>query len=481
MLAGASALLDNPVHQYGERQNAMPGIEISEQLIRRFDKLGPRYTSYPTADRFGPAFDASSYRAHLDARQQDAGRPPLSVYVHVPFCASLCYYCACNKIITRDHARSAKYLRYLEKELALLAPHLGGRQECVQLHLGGGSPTFLDDAELAQLMALLQQHFSFAPDAEVAIEIDPRTVRPGMLDKLAALGFNRVSLGVQDFDPVVQKATNRVQPVAMVEQTVQAARASGFGSINFDLIYGLPKQNVASFTQTLDEVIRLAPERIALYNYAHLPTRFKAQRRIADHILPTAEERLQIFMLSLSRLLAAGYVYIGLDHFAKPGDELAQAMAQKQLHRNFQGYTTHAQCDMVALGVSSISKVGACYSQSVRTLDEYYALLDAGELPVEKGFALSFDDMLRRRVRMDLVCSGRMEFAEIEREHGIVMREYFAAELACLQPWQEQGLLDISAHGITILPRGRMFVRAFAMVFDRFLNLPGTAQYSRLI
>ncbi len=460
---------------------ALPGIEISEQLIRRFDSLGPRYTSYPTADRFAQQFDASIYSTHLDARVQDAERPPLSVYVHVPFCASLCYYCACNKIITKDHGRSAKYLRYLQKELELLAPHLGGKQHCVQLHLGGGSPTFLNDDELAALMAMLQRHFTFAPDAEIAIEIDPRTVRPGMLEKLAALGFNRTSLGVQDFDLAVQQAINRVQPVAMVEQAVQAARAAGFGSINFDLIYGLPKQSVASFTQTLDEVIRMAPERIALYNYAHLPSRFKAQRRIADHILPTAEERLQIFMLSLSRLLDAGYVYIGLDHFAKPADELAQAMAQRQLHRNFQGYTTHAECDMVALGVSSISKVGACYSQSVRTLDEYYARLDAGELPVEKGFSLSADDMLRRRVMMDLMCSGPLDFAAVEREHGIVMREYFAPELACLQPYADEGLLSITGQGVTILPRGRMFVRAFAMVFDRFLNLPGKAQYSKLI
>ena len=459
----------------------LPGIEISEQLIRRFDALGPRYTSYPTADRFHPQFEQQSYISHLQARVQDAARPPLSVYVHMPFCASLCYYCACNKIITKDHGRSAKYLCYLEKELELLAPHLGGKQACVQLHLGGGTPTFLNDDELAQLMALVQCYFDFAPDAEIAIEIDPRTVRPGMMKKLATLGFNRTSLGVQDFDLAVQQTINRVQPVVMVEQAVLQSRAAGFGSINFDLIYGLPKQNVASFTQTLDEVIRLSPERIALYNYAHLPSRFKAQRRIGDHTLPSAEERLQIFMLSLRRLLDAGYIYIGLDHFAKPGDELAQAMARRELHRNFQGYTTHAECDMLAIGVSSISKIGASYSQSVRTLDEYYAMLDEGKLPLEKGFSLSDDDVLRRRVMMDLMCSGPLDFAAIEREFAIDMNSYFGPELACLQPYAEQGLLQIGERAITITPRGRMFVRAFAMVFDRFLNLPGKAQYSKLI
>ncbi len=458
-----------------------PGIEVSEALIRRFDSLGPRYTSYPTADRFHTGFGRAAYLAHLHARMADPNRPPLSLYVHLPFCASLCYYCACNKIITKDHGRSSKYLRYLARELALLAPHLGGKQQCVQLHLGGGTPTFLNDDELAQLMQLLRQHVEFTPNAEISIEIDPRTVRPGMLQKLAELGFNRTSLGVQDFDPDVQKAINRMQPVAQVEHAVTESRAAGLGSINFDLIYGLPKQSVDSFSQTLDQVIRLAPERIALYNYAHLPSRFKAQRRIGDHILPSAEQRLQIFMLSLTRLLDAGYVYIGLDHFAKPDDELARAMASRTLHRNFQGYTTHAECDMLAIGVSSISKIGASYSQSLRTLDEYYAKLDAGQLPLEKGFSLSPDDILRRDVMMTVMCSSALEFARIEAGHGIVFRDYFAPELAALQTYADEGLLDMTQDTIRVLPRGRMFVRAFAMLFDCYLSLPGRAQYSKLI
>lgn len=458
-----------------------PGIEVSEALIRRFDSLGPRYTSYPTADRFHDGFDQAAYLAHLDARMADPNRPPLSLYVHLPFCASLCYYCACNKIITKDHGRSAKYLRYLARELALLAPHLGGKQQCVQLHLGGGTPTFLNDDELAQLMALLRQHVEFTPNAEISIEIDPRTVRPGMLQKLAELGFNRTSLGVQDFDPDVQQAINRMQPVAQVEHAVTESRAAGLGSINFDLIYGLPKQSVESFSQTLDHVIRLAPERIALYNYAHLPSRFKAQRRIGDHILPTAEQRLQIFMLSLTRLLDAGYIYIGLDHFAKPDDELARAMANRTLHRNFQGYTTHAECDMLAIGVSSISKIGASYSQSLRTLDDYYAKIDTGQLPLEKGFSLSPDDILRREVMMTVMCSSPLEFARIEAFQGIVFRDYFAPELAALQAYADEGLIEIGQDSIRILPRGRMFVRAFAMLFDRYLSLPGRAQYSKLI
>ncbi len=462
-------------------QATFPGIEIEESLIRRFDKLGPRYTSYPTADRFHADFAENNYLAQLQARAADPNRAPLSVYVHIPFCASLCYYCACNKIITKDRSRSASYLRYLEQELALLAPYLGGRQQSVQLHLGGGTPTFLNDKELSQLMQLLRQHVDFVPGAEISIEIDPRTVRPNLMQHLANLGFNRTSLGVQDFDPAVQKTVHRIQPVELVQNAVDTSRAAGFGSINFDLIYGLPLQNVASFERTLDQVIALSPERIALYNYAHLPARFKSQRRIADYTLPSAEERLQIFMLSLKRLLDAGYVYIGLDHFAKPGDELAQAMTKAGLHRNFQAYTTHAECDMLALGVSPISKIGPSYSQSVRTLEEYTAALDKGHLPVEKGFDLSADDVLRRHVMMELMCSGPLDFAAVQAQFGIDFNDYFAAELAFLGTYAEQGLLEIDRRQIVITPKGRMFVRAFAMVFDRFLALPGAASYSKLI
>ena len=459
----------------------LPDIEISEALIRRFDSLGPRYTSYPTADRFNAVFDEHNYIKYLEGHASSAVKAPLSIYVHLPFCASICYYCGCNKIITKDHGRSAKYLRYLEKEMALVASHLHGERQVVQLHLGGGTPTFLSADELHELMEKLRKYFDFAPDAELAIEIDPRTVNDNMLAMLADLGFNRTSLGVQDFDPAVQQAVNRIQPVEMVEHAIKASRDAGFLSVNFDLIYGLPKQNLISFNQTLDEVIRLSPDRIALYNYAHLPSRFKPQRRIAESDLPSAEERLQIFLMSLRRLLAEGYVYIGLDHFAKPGDDLTKAQTSKTLHRNFQGYTTRADCDLIGLGVSSIGKVGHSYSQSIGTLDEYYERLDAGQLPVKKGFELSIDDVLRRQIIMNFMCSEPISFNAINSTYGIDFLNYFTDELSQLRQYQDAGLINIDPSSITVTPKGRMFVRAVGMVFDKYLQQATSAQYSKLI
>ena len=457
--------------------NILPNIEISEELIRRFDALGPRYTSYPTADRFNDKFDERSYIKYLE----EPSSAPLSIYVHLPFCASICYYCGCNKIITKDHGRSAKYLRYLDKEMAMVASHLHGERKVVQLHLGGGTPTFLSDEELHELMSMLRKHFDFASDAELAIEIDPRTVNNTMLSMLAGLGFNRTSLGVQDFDPEVQKAVNRIQPVEMVEHAITASRVANFVSVNFDLIYGLPKQNLESFSHTLDTVIHLSPDRIALYNYAHLPTRFKPQRRINEEDLPHAEERLQIFLMSLRRLLDAGYVYIGLDHFAKPDDELTKAQASKTLHRNFQGYTTRAECDLIGLGLSSIGKVGRSYSQSVRTLEGYYEKLDTNQLPIEKGFELNMDDILRRQIIMNFMCSESIDFAKINKMYHIDIIEYFKIELTGLQQFQEAGLINIDTNAITVTPKGRMFVRAVGMVFDKYLQQATTAQYSKLI
>lgn len=460
---------------------SLPDIEISEELIRRFDSLGPRYTSYPTADRFNTAFDEQSYIKYLEGHASAAVQAPLSLYVHLPFCASICYYCGCNKIITKDHGRSAKYLRYLEKEMSLVASHLHAQGKVVQLHLGGGTPTFLSADELHQLMDMLRHHFDFAADAELAIEIDPRTVNDNMMAMLADLGFNRTSLGVQDFDPAVQQAVNRIQPVAMVEQAITASKAAGFLSVNFDLIYGLPKQNIDSFSNTLDEVIRLSPDRIALYNYAHLPARFKPQRRIAESELPSAEERLQIFLMSLRRLLDAGYAYIGLDHFAKPDDDLTMAQANKTLHRNFQGYTTRAECDLIGLGLSSIGKVGNSYSQSISTLDEYYERLDAGQLPVKRGFELSMDDVLRRQIIMNFMCSEPIIFKTINSAYGIDFLGYFAEELSRLQQYKDAGFITIDTNSITVTPKGRMFVRAVGMVFDKYLQQATSAQYSKLI
>ncbi|MBS1170197.1 MAG: oxygen-independent coproporphyrinogen oxidase [Burkholderiaceae bacterium] len=458
-----------------------PDIAIPEELIRRFDIAGPRYTSYPTADRFAPTFGADDLAHHLAQRADDGGRPPLSLYVHLPFCASLCYYCACNRIITKEHRRSAKYLRYLEQELAILAGQGIAGERAVQLHFGGGTPTFLHADELRELMRMLRQQIVIAPEAEISIEIDPRTVEEGTMPLLAELGFNRASLGVQDFDPAVQQAVHRVQSLQMVERVLQSSREAGFSSINFDLIYGLPKQSVASFSRTLDEVIRLSPERIALYNYAHLPTRFLAQRRIAEHDLPSAEERLQIFLLSLTRLLDAGYVYIGLDHFAKPDDELATALAAGTLHRNFQGYTTRAGCDLLGLGVSAISQIGASYSQSVKTLDEYCARLDAGTLPVERGIVLTAEDQLRRRVIIGIMCGAPVDLGALCGETGLDASRHFAPELAQLQPLVELGLVALDRLRLTVLPKGRLFVRAVAMVFDVWLREATAARFSRLI
>jgi len=459
----------------------LPDIELSEELIRRFDKLGPRYTSYPTADRFHAGFNEQSYHGHLAQRAGQPGNPPLSIYVHLPFCESLCYFCACNKIITKEHGRVAEYLRYLDKEMALVAAQIGPDRKAVQLHLGGGTPTFFSADELGELMAMLRRHFDFAPGAELGVEIDPRTVGEGTLAMLAGLGFNRNSFGVQDFDAAVQQAVNRIQPLEMVEKAVEESRKAGFESINADLIYGLPRQTLASFSHTLDSLIRIAPDRIALYNYAHLPQRFKAQRLINDSDLPSAEERLQIFMMSMQRLLDAGYVYIGLDHFSKPDDELNQARLNKSLHRNFQGYTTRAECDLIGFGVSAISKVGNSYSQSVRTVNAYYERLDQGRLPLEKGFALSADDLLRREIIMTLMCSAPVEFDAVNRAHGIDFGTYFAHELAVLKPYEEAGLITIDAQAIRVTPKGRMFVRASGMVFDKYLMQPTTAAYSRLI
>lgn len=456
-------------------------LEISEDLIRRFDSLGPRYTSYPTADRFHTDFTEASYIQYLQQRNQSNNKPPLSLYIHIPFCASLCYYCACNKVITKDRSKSAIYLNYLAQELKLVKQYLTEREVVSQLHLGGGTPTFLSEDEMRGLMAMLREHFDFADDAEISIEIDPRTVTTQTLQLLAELGFNRTSLGVQDFDEQVQVAVHRIQPYSMVEQCINQSRAVGFQSINFDLIYGLPKQSLESFSHTLDQVIALSPARIALYNYAHLPTRFKPQRRINEADLPSAEQRLQIFLMSLRRLLAEGYVYIGLDHFAKPDDSLALAVKDKSLHRNFQGYTTRADCDLIALGLSSIGKIGASYVQNLRTLDEYYAALDAGHLPVEKGFHLSQDDLLRREIIMDLMCCTTLNIAEIEAKYQIIFAEYFHDELERARFYADEGLLDLSDASVSVTSKGRMFVRAFSMIFDHYLSRQSGAKYSKLI
>ncbi|MGB3836186.1 oxygen-independent coproporphyrinogen III oxidase [Castellaniella sp.] len=460
---------------------AFPDLELSEALIRRFDQSGPRYTSYPTADRFLRDYPADSYRQHL-ARRAAAARPaPLSVYVHLPFCESLCYFCGCNKIITKDHSRSAEYLDILFHEMDLVGGYLGDARQTVQLHLGGGTPTFLSAAELTSLMDHIRGHFQFTPDAELGVEIDPRTVNPDTLAMLAGLGFNRTSFGVQDFDPQVQAAVNRIQPYEMVREALQASRDNGFQSINADLIYGLPLQTLDSFSRTLDQLIELSPDRIALYNYAHLPDRFKSQRLIRAEDLPSADTRLQIFLMSVRRLLAAGYLYIGLDHFAKPDDELNQARLHQSLHRNFQGYTTRAECDLIGFGISAIGKIDNAYVQNHHSLNAYTDVLARNELPTAKGFDLGVEDVIRREVIMALMCSMPLDFEAFEQRHGQSFEACFGPELERLQPYVEAGLLARDATGLRVLPRGRVFVRAFAMVFDQYVRRPRVATYSKLI
>lgn len=457
-------------------------LVIDAGLLRRYDQSGPRYTSYPTADRFVEAFDEAAYRRQLEHRDLGGMARGLSLYVHVPFCSNICFYCGCNKVITRDHGRSAKYLRYVAKEAAMVAAVVAGNRQLCQFHIGGGTPTFLAPEELQRLMDILASHFVFASDGEYSIEIDPRSVAPGTIGMLAQLGFNRMSVGVQDFDPAVQKAVNRIQDEALTRAAVAEGRATGFKSINLDLIYGLPKQNVISFNHTIDRVIDIDPDRIALYGYAHLPHVFKPQRRITEADLPDAEARIDMMTLAIRRLTAAGYVYIGMDHFAKPGDELAIAQRQGRLHRNFQGYSTHAECDLVALGVTAIGAVGPTYVQNLRTLDEYYDHLDAGLLPVLRGIELSADDLLRRALIQSLMCHGAVSIESLEISHLIDFDRYFAEELVDLQTFIDDGLVELDDEWLTVTPRGRLLIRAVCMVFDRYLRTQRrAATYSKVI
>ncbi len=457
---------------------------VSPDLLRQFDLPGPRYTSYPTADRFVDAFAAEEYVQALKQRRMGAAAMvmPLSLYVHIPFCESLCYYCACNKIITKHHDRAQPYLRYLAQEVDLHTAHIGTGQVVSQLHLGGGTPTFLSDEELRGLMAMLRRSFTLAPGGEYSIEVDPRTVDPARLAVLAELGFNRLSFGVQDFDPAVQHAVHRVQATEQVFALVEAARRLDFESVNVDLIYGLPRQTKESFDRTLAQVAQLRPDRVALYAYAHLPERFKPQRRIVTAQLPAAADRTAMLSRSLAAFEEAGYVYVGMDHFALPGDALAIAKRQGRLHRNFQGYSTQPDCDLIALGVSAIGRVGATYSQNAKTLEEYYDHLDQGRLPVVRGMALTRDDLVRRTVIMALMCQGLLHFESVELAYLIDFRTYFATELEALGVLAEQGLVTVSDSGIEVTAKGWFFVRAVAMVFDRYLQVDrNRARFSRII
>lgn len=445
---------------------------ITPELLARFDVPGPRYTSYPTADRFVEAFGEADYIQALQLRQKSiAGhQPPLSLYVHVPFCESLCYFCACNKIITQHKERASTYLRYLSKEVILHTRHMGQGQAVSQLHLGGGTPTFMSDGELRQLINMLRDHFNFVRGGEYSVEIDPRTVNESRLAVLAELGFNRLSFGVQDFDPAVQKAVHRIQPADQVFQLVEASRRLGFESVNVDLIYGLPLQTPASFDRTLDQVKSLRPDRIALYAYAHLPDRFKPQRKIHTEDLPLGSAKVAMLSHAIDALTGAGYVYIGMDHFALPSDALAVAKRQGRLHRNFQGYSTQADGDLLALGVSSIGRIGATYSQNAKTMAEYVDALDQGNFPVVRGLALTRDDLIRRSVIMALMCQGHVQYESINLAWLVDFKTFFAKELQLLDELQTQGLVQLNNSGIQVTSIGWFFVRGVAMLFDRYVQ-----------
>jgi len=455
---------------------------IDADLIRKYGGNGPRYTSYPTADRFVEAFDAEAYAQWLKNRNVGGFARPLGLYVHLPFCGTICYYCACNKIVTKDHGRSAKYLKYLQREIRLLAERLGEDRAVSQMHWGGGTPTFLADAELAELMRMLHSEFDFAAGGEYAIEVDPRTVTPERVELLARLGFNRISLGVQDFNPEVQRAIHRIQGFEETRAVIGAARAHGFRSVNVDLIYGLPKQTLEGFERTLGLVTGCSPDRVALYSYAHLPAQFKPQRRIAEADMPAPETKLRLLTAAIERLESEGYTYIGMDHFAKPDDDLALAQRQGRLTRNFQGYSSSGDSDILGLGVSAIGTVGPAYAQNFRTLDEYYATLDHGVLPVMRGIELNADDLLRRAVIQALACHFEVSKEAISIAHLVEFDRVFALEMEDLKRMEQESLVTLNDEWISVTPRGRLIVRAVCMVFDRYLRAGrARASYSKVI
>ena len=440
---------------------------FSPDLVRRYNVSGARYTSYPTANVFA-ATGPHDYLAQLD-RVPDG--KPLSLYVHVPFCATICYYCACNKINTGNTKHADPYVERLIEEMRLQAEHLQGIHPVEQLHFGGGTPTFLNDAQFRRVFAGLRRHFQLTDDParDYSIEIDPRAMAPERVALLAELGFNRMSVGIQDFDPAVQQAVNRIQSEQETAAVVDAARSQGFGSINVDLIYGLPLQTRAGMRRTLERVLRLDPDRIALYNYAHLPQRFKTQRQIREADLPSPDLKLSLLGDAIEMFNQAGYEYVGMDHFAKPSDSLLQARTEGSLQRNFQGYTTHGECELVALGVSAISKVGRAYAQNAKTLDEYYTAIDNCRLATDKGYLLTDDDRIVADVIQRLMCNFHLDVDAFNAAHQVDFWGFFKHTWDDLSRMAEEGLVELSDQAIRITPAGRFLIRNICMIFDRYL------------
>jgi oxygen-independent coproporphyrinogen-3 oxidase len=458
-------------------------VVFNKDLIRRYDTFGPRYTSYPTAVQFTTDYDANDYLEWVKYSNEDPIPSPLSLYLHIPFCDTICFYCGCSKVVTKNKSKAAHYIELLKQEIKLQGSLFAKDREVTQIHWGGGTPTFLNDNEIADIIECIRDNFNVAQGnkVEFAIEVDPRTVDKQRLTKLSQLGFNRISFGVQDFDQYVQQAVNRVQSTPQIKQHIQDARELDFLSINIDLMYGLPMQTLESFSQTLDTVIELRPDRLAIYNYAHLPEMFKPQRRINEADLPSPEEKLNILQMSIEKLQNADYVYIGMDHFARKSDSLVKAQQEGSLYRNFQGYSTNADCDLVAMGVTAISRIGNNYSQNVRSIDEYENCLKQNKIPVFRGIELEADDVLRAEVITSLMCNNKLDIKALEKKWGIEFKNYFKSSLDKLQQMADDGLLELAEDSITITTTGRLLARSICMLFDRYLQEKQNKRFSRVI
>ena len=456
-------------------------IDFNLKLIQRYDTAGPRYTSYPTAVEFDNQFSLEDYYQQII--ESNKAKRPLSLYFHIPFCDTVCFYCACNKIITKNRSHAVGYLENLHKEIALQASLFDDDRQVRQLHWGGGTPTFINYQQMRDLMNVTREQFNLVNDdtGEFSIEIDPREADAKTISILREIGFNRLSIGVQDFDPEVQKAVNRIQTKEQTMNAIQAARQNGFHSISLDLIYGLPKQTAASFAETLKQIIEISPDRLSLFNYAHMPDRFKVQRQINENDLPSADTKLQILKQSIETLTDAGYVYIGMDHFAKPDDDLAIAQRENKLYRNFQGYSTHADCDLIGLGMTSIGSVGDCYVQNQRTIADYATQIENNELAIFQGLTLTTDDKIRKAVINQLICHFELDVKSIEKKFKIIFADYFEHELALLDTFINDGLLYIKKSHIVVSPLGRLLIRNICMTFDRYLQEKNTNQFSKVI
>ncbi|HGY55916.1 MAG TPA: oxygen-independent coproporphyrinogen III oxidase [Caldithrix abyssi] len=458
-------------------------IPVDIELLKKYDRPGPRYTSYPTAPYFHEEIGTETFLKHIRQDDKAGGTQPLSLYFHLPFCDTLCYFCGCNMMVTRNRQKIENYIDYLEKEIQLLRPHINSARKVAQLHWGGGTPTHLSPEQIKRLGEIIHHYFDFTDNAEVSVELDPRELTRRHMEALADVGFNRCSMGVQDFNPQVQKAVNRIQPENITRQVVLWARELGFNSVNIDLMYGLPFQKSTTFSQTIDTILDIDPNRLAVFNYAHLPEMIKHQRLIKNEWLPTAEEKLQLLKLSIEKLTGAGYEYIGMDHFAKPDDELTLAMKQGTLYRNFQGYSTHSGLNLFALGISSISMLSDLYVQNYKKLDDYYQAIDEGRLPVVRGVQLNEDDRLRREVITELMCNFRLEKKKIEEKYSISFDEYFAYALSQLESFQDDGLIVLHAERLTVTTPGRLLIRNIAMNFDAYLQKKenNKPQFSRTV